>query len=239
MKKLSFDGILSSKLTGKGISVALVDSGINPRHPHVKRISGGMHIGIDKNNTIIRSDVDLEDEIGHGTACAGVIRQVAGDCNLYSVKIFGKTLSTYAFVLVEAIEWSIENGMSIINLSLGVNDKKYLRALRAVCEKACNEGIIVIAAGKLLGECDYLTSFPDLIVTTSIDCSPGEYYHDEESPIKFLASAYPRPLPGIPVKQNFHGESFSAAWYSGLVALIKECYPLLGPDEIKVLLTSG
>ena len=71
MKKLCFDGILSSGLTGKGVRVALVDSGINPRHPHVKKISGGVHIEIDNYNTIFRSDVDIADEIGHGTACAG------------------------------------------------------------------------------------------------------------------------------------------------------------------------
>ena len=239
MKKLCFDGILSSGLTGKGVRVALVDSGINPRHPHVKKISGGVHIEIDNHNTILRSNVDIADEIGHGTACAGVVRYVAGDCNLYSVKVFGKTPSTYVLVLIEAIEWSIENDMSIINLSLGVKDKKHLRKLRDVCEKACKKGIIIIAAGKRLGEGDYLTSFPNLIVTTSIECNPGEYHYDEASPIKFLASAYPRPLPGVPVKQNFHGESFSAAWYSGLTALIKERYPLLDTDEIKMLLTSG
>jgi len=60
------------------VRIALVDSGVNRSHPHVGRIGSGLTVGWDETagTPTIRRD-DAPDAIGHGTACAGVIHEVA------------------------------------------------------------------------------------------------------------------------------------------------------------------
>ncbi|MBI3600132.1 MAG: S8 family serine peptidase [Nitrospinae bacterium] len=240
MRKLMLDDILSSNLAGRGVKVALIDSGINPYHPHVNGIAGAVRIGIDKSKCIYCSDTDLFDRIGHGTACAGIICKIAGEVKLYSIKVFDESLSTYTSVLIEAIKWSVENKVSIINMSLGTHNKRYLSGLRDICRRAHNEGIIIVAAGKQGKEAGYPAAFSETIATTSDgNCREGEFFYDETASIKFLASAKPRPLPNIFDTFNFHGDSFSAPYYSGLIALLKEKYPFYGADKIRTLISGG
>ena len=86
--------------TGRGVRVAVIDSGIHAGHPHI----GGHRRGR------IRLDeelgADISDRIGHGTAVAAAIHEKAPHAKLYAVKVFDRTLSTTAERLVHAIYWA-------------------------------------------------------------------------------------------------------------------------------------
>jgi len=88
-----------STLSGKGIKIAIVDSGVDPSHPGVGPLAGGIAFAPGPAGNI-SSDPDFSDCVGHGTACAGIIRRKAVDAELYSVRILtllyqrrGKSLS--------------------------------------------------------------------------------------------------------------------------------------------------
>lgn len=232
IKKISIGHLLGSGLTGRGVNVAVVDSGINPRHPHIGGIAGGIRISIN-GDRIAFEDGDFHDEIGHGTACAAVIRKKAPQSSLFSVKIFDQTLATYTSVLIAAIRWCIDWKMDVVNLSLGTRNEKSILGLREVCRLARQKGMIVVAASED-GQATYPASFPEVFgVAAHPACSEDVLMYSGNSSIRFLASGIPRPLPGLPPPMNFGGASIASAHLSGIMALLRERYFNCDLEEIE------
>ena len=75
--------------TGRGVRVAVIDSGVNATHPHVGEVAGG--IAIDEQGV---ERADYLDRLGHGTAVTAAIREKAPDAELFAVKVFDRSLST-------------------------------------------------------------------------------------------------------------------------------------------------
>jgi subtilisin family serine protease len=128
---------------GKGIKVAVIDSGI-AQHPDLV-VAGGF-------NTLDGEDTQdfQRDEKGHGTHCAGIIAGrtaaagvlgIAPDAELYSVKAFpGGRLSD----LLEGLQWAIDNGIDVVNLSLGMPAPSAQLALKLA--DVAQQGIVLVAA---------------------------------------------------------------------------------------------
>jgi subtilisin family serine protease len=90
---------LSPGPTGRGVRIAVIDSGVFATHPHVGGVAGGVAITLDGTE-----HGDFVDRLGHGTAVAAAIKEKAGDAEIYAVKVFDRTLSTSVATLVRAIE---------------------------------------------------------------------------------------------------------------------------------------
>src|SRR5262249_28583398 len=106
--------------TGRGIRVAVVDSGISASHPHVARVDGGVEVCAD--GTL---GSDTVDRLGHGTAVAAAIREKAPATELFAVKVFDRALATQASRLQRALEWASGSGIHLVNLSLGTRDPSH------------------------------------------------------------------------------------------------------------------
>src|SRR5712672_923798 len=117
--------------TGRGVRVAIVDSGVHASHPHVGGVAGG--IAIDEQGN---QHVDFVDRLGHGTAVTAAIREKAADADLFAVKVFDRTLSTNIASLVDGIDWAAQNGMHVVNLSLGTPRREHESALAAAVGRA-------------------------------------------------------------------------------------------------------
>ena len=128
---------------GQGVKVAVLDSGV-AQHPDLV-VAGGY-------NTLDGEDTQdfRRDEKGHGTHCAGIIAGrtaaagvlgVAPDAELYSVKVFpGGRLSD----LLDGLQWTIDNGIDVVNLSLGMPAPSLQLALKLA--EAGQQGIVLVAA---------------------------------------------------------------------------------------------
>ena len=103
-----------------GVRIAVIDSGVHAVHPHVNGIAGGIAILADG-----REDSDFNDKLGHGTAVTAAIREKAPTADIFAVKIFHDSLATRIQPLLHAIQWSVENGMHLINLSLGTSKAEH------------------------------------------------------------------------------------------------------------------
>jgi subtilisin family serine protease len=172
--RLITEGIGDIVFTGRGVRVAILDSGINPAHPHVAGVAGGVAITADGEST------NYLDIIGHGTAVAGAIREKALDAELYAVKVFDRSLRTNADTIVRALDWAIEQEMHVVNW-------KCPRHTYRVCTE----------------------TFP-----------------------RFLASGFPRAIPGVPPEKNLQGISFAVANLTGFVVRAREAYPELFVAEL-------
>lgn len=202
-------------LTGKGVKVAVIDSGINPQHSHVQKVAGGVSITLGEKGKVIYGD-DYTDKIGHGTAISGIIRWIAPEVELYAIKIFEQELTTHSRVLIEAINWAVVNEINVINLSLEVVKSKNISFLKKIITSASEKKIVFVSSGKEVGNV--------IVVGSDENCNPPSYsYRKKER--SFFASPFPRPIPGLRQENNFRGISFATAYITGWVTLIKEEYP--------------
>src|SRR5690242_6291176 len=108
------------------IRVAVIDSGVNVRHPHICA----------RTHAISLHGPSADDDVGHGTAVMAAIQEKAPDADYYSVKIFGASLRTSTPHLIQAIECAIGERMDFVNLSLGTTNQEYRSHLQAVVDRA-------------------------------------------------------------------------------------------------------
>ena len=204
--------------TGRGVRIAVVDSGVHAEHPHVARVAAGIAIGPAGD----LSD-DYVDRLGHGTAVAAAMREKAPECELLAVRVFDRTLMTTGQALVAAIEWSALQGVQLINLSLGTSNQEHAPALAAAVAKAATHGAIVVSAAPQEGA-PWLPGGLAGVVSVDVDWDcPRDECHvvaADLNCIRLSASGYPRPIPGVPPERNFSGLSFAVANATGVLALM-------------------
>ena len=198
------------------IRVAVIDSGVHADHPHVGGVSGG--IGIDADG---RVETDYVDRLGHGTAVTAVIREKAPAAEIFCIRVFDRDLAATGKALVAAIEKAIEHRADIINLSLGTTNRDHEAALASVVGEATAAGIVVIAAGEQDGV-RWLPGALPMVWPVFLDWSIAREecrvtMRAGAAPV-FVASGYPRPIPGVPPERNLKGLSFAVANVTGLVA---------------------
>lgn len=224
--------------TGKGVKVAIIDSGIEASHPAVE---GGVqgYVSVTEQGGRFVYDADPhEDAYGHGTACAGIIRSFAPECELYSVRVLGAALSTRGMVFIAGLRWAIENGMNVCNLSLGTTRKEYFAALHELADLAAFRNIMVVTAANNMPVPSFPSMYASVISVASHDeDDPNIYYYNPQPPVEFGAR-------GIDVRVPWSegswitatGNSFAAPHITGVVTRILGKHPDLTLFQVKVIL---
>lgn len=203
--------------TGRGIRVAVVDSGVHAGHPHIGGAAGGIAF-----DDLGQSHDDLIDRIGHGTAVAAAIHEKAPDAELLIVKVFDRSLAATATALAAAIRWAADQHAHFINLSLGTTNPAHAAALQEAVDQATQVGATIVAAAPD-GSHDWLPGALAGVVAVEVDwTSPRDACRvtvDDRGATRVRASGYPRPIPGVPPERNLKGPSFAVANATGLLAL--------------------
>lgn len=216
--RLSADDSALASLTGHGVRVAVVDSGIAAGHPHVGAVVGGLRIG--RNG---EEDEDWADRIGHGTAVAAAIREKAPDVELFAIRVFERELATNADALALAIRRAAEQGAQLINLSLGTANAGHAEHLAKAVHYAAEHGALVVSALELDGVVWLPGSLDGVMgVRLDWDCPRGEIILEQRpgGGVVARASGYPRPIPGVPPERNLKGISFAVANVTGVLARV-------------------
>ena len=91
--------------TGRGVRVAVVDSGIDADHPALGGMVRGAVAVVEKDGQCSYEAGPHGDAFGHGTACAGIIHSIAPEAELYSVKVLGATLSGTGGMFAAGLRW--------------------------------------------------------------------------------------------------------------------------------------
>lgn len=216
------------------VRIGIIDSGINPFHSHVGGISGGVCLRRHGDGQITFSD-DVRDMLGHGTAVAGVIRQKAPEAELLAIKVFDRQLATSVEVIAAAIRWAIDQKLKLINLSLGTYNLNHAWLFQRVGEDAVRQGSIIVAPARDRGQVVLPGSLACCLGVAVIDpCAADEYFYQQQGEkAVFLASRWPRDLPGVPRERNFNGLSFAVAHITGFAArlLLKQPQATLAEVE--------
>lgn len=151
--------------TGKGVKVAVVDTGVSLEHPYISNLSGGVGVKLDNQGTPVYDDNDyLSDDLSyHGQLCAGLISYRVPDAEIYSVKVIDENGTGHPAALVAAVGWCIDNNINIVNISLGTTGETWATKLQAECVRAAKKGLILVAATHIGGLISYPSVFPETI----------------------------------------------------------------------------
>ena len=166
-------------------------------------------------------DPGLSDHIGHGTAVAGAIREKAPEAALVSVRIFDGQMTATGPALSGAIDWCAAHDIHIINLSLGTTNAAHAETLSAAVARATAAGAIVVAAAPQPDAAWLPGALPGMVsVDADWECARDVCRGERrDGSLRLVASAYPRPIPGVPPDLNFRGLSFAVANATGFLAL--------------------
>ncbi len=200
--------------TGRGVKIAVIDSGVNVAHPHITARIQPVFLNP------ANEERSVEDNAGHGTAVMAAIQEKAPDAEYFVIKLFSRSLRTSAERLIEAIEWSIENRMNLVNLSLGTSNPSVRRELQELAARAQRSDVLLVSARSHGLEPTFPGAFPEVMgVDVDLELPRQRYRLDPDSAAPhFIASGYPRSLPGMHPQKNIHGISFAVANMTGFAA---------------------
>ena len=224
--------------TGRGVKVAIVDSGVDADHPAVGSVAGYVALRRGEDRSIESDTSPHEDLYGHGTACAGVIRALAPECELYSVRVLGGALIGSGEIFAAGLRWAIENGIHVCNLSLGTTRKDFYATLHELADLAYFRNTILVAAANNMPEPSFPSVYSSVIAVGSHELPDDElYYYNPDPPVEFGAR-------GIDVRVPWRdgawitatGNSFAAPHVTGLVARMLSKHPGLAPFHVKAIL---
>lgn len=259
--------ILNEKnITGKGISVCVIDTGVDYTHPDLGGCFGnGVNFSckVIAGYDFVNSDSDPMDDNGHGTHVAGIIaangtlKGVAPDAKIIAVKVLDANGNGYLTDIVSGIEWCInrssEYNISIISMSLGTklyhndtycdDDFRDPYFLTETIDEAVSKGISVVVATGNEGVTNG-TASPACIynstrvsATNKSDIIPSFANRGGNFDIILMA-------PGVDISSTWigggytyaSGTSMATPHVSGVVALMKQVNNILFPKEIEKIL---
>lgn len=235
----------NSGLTGKGIKVAVVDTGIS-NHDDLF-IAGGVST-VDYTNS-------FSDDNGHGTHVAGIVGAqnnsigivgIAPEAEIYAVKSLDRDGYGYLSDIIEGIDWSISNKMDIINLSFGTTS--HSPTLQQIVDKAYNQNILVVAAAGNSGSADgnvdtveYPARYDSVIAVAATDSS------DKRGSFSSTGNALEVAAPGEGILSTYmnnqyarmSGTSMAAPYAAGNLALLKQANSTLSAKDLRYKLQHG
>jgi subtilisin len=227
--------------SGAGVTVAVVDSGVDATHPDVGTVGRAIALQWDREaEEVVSAEGPHEDMFGHGTACAGIIRRAAPEATIWSVRVLGSRLTGKGVVFAAGLRWAIREGARVVNLSLSTGREDYFGLFHEIADEAAFAGAVLVCAANNVPAPTYPAQFSSVISVAA---------HDGQDP--FALDANPAPptdfgAPGIDIRVPWlsgstivsTGNSFAAPHVTGLVARLLSKHPDLTPYEVKTVLRS-
>lgn len=225
--------------SGRGVRVAIVDSGVDTEHPDLKGKVRESVEAVTEEGKINFHPSTSGDQAGHGTACAGIITSLAPDAELYSVKVLGPNASGSGDMFLVGLDYAIKQKFQVINLSLGTTKRDYFGPLHDLLDRAYHAGCIVVAAANNLPYPSYPSIFSSSVVSVvkRAGGDPFNFGYRFGHVIELVA-------PGVEIKttwpgggyRQLTGNSFACPYIVGIIALLMEAYPNLTPFQVKTIL---
>jgi subtilisin len=223
---------------GEGVRVCVVDSGVDADHPRVGRVERTVVVerGEDGEPRIV--DDDEGDVSGHGNACAGIIRLLAPDCELCSVRVLGSGIKGAGVDLLAGLGWAIDSGYDVINLSLSTTRTQFVEALHELADRAYFRRAIVVCSAHNMPVDSWPWRFASVVsVAGHAGRDPEDFLYNADPPVEFLA-------PGADLEVAWadgstitaSGNSFATPHIAGLCARILAKHPELTPFALKSVL---
>jgi subtilisin family serine protease len=227
--------------TGAGVRVAIIDSGVEGSHPAV----GGMlqesvRVELTGDEVNVVPDPEAIDVVGHGTACAGIIHGFAPEAELISVRVLGPDNKGKGAVFAAGLEWAIEAGASVVNLSLSSKSDAMFGVFHELADDAYFANVLLVSAANNVPGPSYPSLFAAVVSVASHDIPDSwTFFYNPRPPVEFGAR-------GVEVDVAWRGgsrieatgNSFAAPHMAGIATLIRHKHPEASPFEVKAILAA-
>lgn len=243
-------------ITGQGIRIAIIDTGIDYNHPDLGGCYGA-NCKVRGGYDFVNDDADPMDDHGHGThvaaiaAANGLQTGVAPDATLYAYKVLDKDGVGWDFQIIAAIEQAVVEQMHVINMSLGGGGGPD-SALSMAANQAASDGTVVVVAAGNSGPAAGTISSPanaeQVISVGAIDNLGNIAFFSSVGPVPGVNYTKPDIVaPGVAIKAAFlngeyrhlSGTSMAAPHVAGAAALVRQQFPTASQSDIKQYLTSA
>jgi len=225
---------------GSGMTVAIVDSGVEGDHPAVGgKLVASVRVDIVDDEPQVVDDEPM-DVFGHGTACAGIIHSIAPAAEFISVRVLGPDLKGKGVAFAAGLEWAIDRGAMVANLSLSSKSEALFGAFHDLADRAYFSNLLLISAANNVPGPSYPSLFSSVVSVASHDIAdPWTFFYNPNPPVEF--GAY-----GLDVKVAWNkggsivatGNSFAAPHVAGIATLIRSKHPQATPFEVKAILAA-
>jgi subtilisin family serine protease len=203
-----------STAVGTGVKLGIIDTGIDPEHPDFMDASGESRVVLGP--TYVNGTKTSKDDNGHGTHVAGTagasnnsigVVGVAPECTLYAIKVLNRKGFGWLSDVVAGINWATQNGMQVINLSLGTTSD--YQELKDAVDSAVAEGVVVCAAAGNNGDGSnspvYPAAYPSVIAIGATDPFDQRADFSTYGPQLDLAA------PGVDIYSTWKGGEYKTA----------------------------
>lgn len=245
---------LSSDFSGKGVKLAILDTGFNLNHPDFK--------GRNLVSESFISGESVDDLNGHGTHCTGIATSgrnqknnsrygVAREASIYAGKVLSNDGVGTDSSILAGLEWALINQCKVVSMSLGASISEgegYSKIYNDLAKKLMDKGMLLIAAAgndsnrtlDLLKPVNHPANCPNIMAIGALDKKlriadfSAAGLHGEGGEVDIAA-------PGVQVFSSYkspenyrtlNGTSMATPFVSGLAALLWEEFPNAGPLEI-------
>jgi subtilisin len=226
--------------TGKGITVAVIDSGVEGSHPRVRgRLMESVAIEMQAGEPeVVRTEPT--DLFGHGTACAGIIAGMAPEVDIVSVRVLGADLKGKGAAFAAGLEYVINRPVDVANLSLSTKSEAMFPIFHDLADAAYFRSVVLVSAVNNVMGASYPSLFSSVIsVAAHSEPDPFRFYYNPKPPVEFGAWGLDVPVAWVNGGETVvTGNSFAAPHITALVALIMSKHPGLTPFEVKAILAA-
>ena len=226
--------------TGTGVRVGIIDSGLENDHPMLRgRVVENVAVELTDDGPRVVPD-EPRDLYGHATACGAIILSLAPEVELVSIRVLGADLRGKGTAFAAGLEWAIEQGLAVCNLSLSSKSESLYPIFHDLADRAYFAGVNLVSAANNVPAPSYPSLFSSVFsVAAHGEPDPERLYYNPSPPVEFGAWGVDVPIAwkdaGTTVAT---GNSFAAPHVAGFVARIVSKHPGLTPFEIKAILAS-
>jgi subtilisin len=224
--------------TGAGVSVCILDSGVEAGHPRVGPVASAVAIAVGADGEPEVVPDEEGDSCGHGTACAGIVRELAPEAELHSVRVLGAGFTGSGPVLLAGLRHAVEQRFDVVNMSLSTTKRQFAEMLHELADRAYFRRTVLVASAHNMPVESFPWRFSSVIsVGSHEETDAAAFYYNPEPPVEFFARgvsvevAWPG---GRTVRVT--GNSFATPHMSAVCALVLAKHSWLTPFQLKSIL---
>ncbi|MHB8398280.1 MAG: S8 family serine peptidase [Candidatus Limnocylindrales bacterium] len=232
----AFDGS-----TGRGMTVAIIDSGVERDHPAVGgRLVQSVRVELGDERPIVVDDPEAIDVVGHGTACAGIVHGLAPEAEIVSIRVLGPDNRGKGAVFAAGLDWAIEHGADVVNLSLSSKSDALFAIFHELADAAYFANVLLVSAANNVPGPSYPSLFASVVSVAAHDVAdPWTWFYNPSPPVEFGAYGLDVDVAWRDGGRIFAtGNSFAAPHVAGLATLIRAKHPEVKPFEVKAILAA-